>query len=149
MCGRLSVEDRRFQLVDVEEPRIADGKVVVEVIVGEIPCLALLDTGAVRSVISERLSLRQADGEKDPADPEADGDAEAEAEATVQRVTLGSDEFQMTRLPVDRNVAANISRQIKIEVSLVLGMDFVRSFERVALDYANHELALLKPARAR
>jgi hypothetical protein len=125
---------------------VADGKIVLRAEVGGVGVLALLDTGAAATALSARLArtLRErADAAVDPArDP-----AKEPAAPSPLRVRWSGCEIPIAEsiaaATVRSNLDERVSPRLGVEVSLLLGMDFVARCDRLVVDYVHQQILIV------
>jgi hypothetical protein len=146
MTGRLGqpalVEEELRRATAIPFFLVADGKLVVRAEVGGEGVLALLDTGAAATALSARLARKlreRADAATVPA-------AEPAAPSPLRVRWNGCE------IPIAESLAAaavratldeRVSPRVGVEVSLLLGMDFVARCDRLVVDYVHQQLLIV------
>jgi len=149
MTGRFGqaalAEEERKRATEVPFFLIADGKIALRAEVGGESVLALLDTGAAASALSARLARRIRPAQE-PASAPAASDVPiapavpltASLNGCVVQIAASRDEATI-RPTLDERV----SPRLGVEVSLLLGMDFVGRCDRLVVDYVHQQLLIV------
>jgi len=154
MTGRFGqaalAEEERRRATAVPFFVIADGKIALRAEVEGESVLALLDTGAAATALSARLDRRtrrskeQAAAPASPATPDAPPvPFTASLNGCVVPIAASRDEAAV-RSTLDERV----SPRLGVEISLLLGMDFVGRCDRLVVDYVHQQLLIVpEPGR--
>lgn len=125
--------------------------VVTDAMYGKTKIRVIVDTGTEVSMGNEplrRLIARSKTAERDIELVSVLGDKLVAGYTQVPRVKLGTVEFE--NLPVAFSAAAPFEVWgLKDKPALLLGMDALRMFRQVHIDFANRELRLTMPRGAR
>jgi hypothetical protein len=148
MTGRLGqpalVEEELRRATAIPFFLVADGKIVLRAEVGGVGVLALLDTGAAATALSARLARKlreRADVAGDPAS------VPAKAPPSPLRVRWNGCEIPIAEsieaAAVRSTLDERVSPRVGVEVSLLLGMDFVARCDRLVVDYVHQQLLIV------
>lgn len=154
MTGRFGqaalADEERRRATEVPFFLIADGKIALRAEVEGRGVLALLDTGAAASALSARFARRVRPAQAPAAAP-ATADAPAAPPAPVVAklngcvVSIADSWDDVTIRP---NLDERVSPRLGVEVSLLLGMDFVGKCDRLVVDYVHQQLLIVpEPGR--
>lgn len=114
---------------------MGDAKVVVNLHVEGLPVLGLVDTGSSRTWLSQRLARKLFPGDDGASTP-----ASPAVSLRLGNVTRTLD--AVGTLPaLDRRVSPSMGA----EIGVLLGVDYLRNFGRLVLDYQAFQLTLSMP----
>jgi predicted aspartyl protease len=113
----------------------ADGKTLIRLKVNGDWALALLDTGAARSAVSRRAASDAATGVG----------AGGRLQVPQVEVRLLGQSWQFEDVDVRSALDTQVSKMLGMEVTLLLGMDFLRRYGRVVVDLHHHLMTLTSP----
>jgi hypothetical protein len=143
MTGRYGqaalAEEERKRATAVPFFLIADGKVAVRGEVEGHGVLALLDTGAAATSLSSRLARRI------PRDAKLS--AASEPPPPPLLVNLNGLKLpiagSLAEASIRPNLDERVSPRLGVEISLLLGMDFVGRCDRLVVDYVHQQLLIV------